>query len=134
MLLAGVLLALIAPPGGDTSACRENPCGVTEVLPNILAWDGRIVRVRGWLRCPGNFTCQLEPSATPDYEHSATIDYVKAMEPKLKALNGAQIVLLARVTAQCSGEEICTDRGPELIPLRIERVLDRPKPPAKKAS
>lgn len=134
MLLAGLLLALIAPPGASKRACSEKPCGVAEVLPQIAAWDGRTVRVQGWLRCPGGFTCQLEPSATPDYEHSATIDYVKAMEPELIALSGAQIVLVARVTAQCFGENICTDRGPDLIPLRVERVIVRPPHLVKKAS
>jgi hypothetical protein len=95
-------------------------------LKNIEALDGQTVLVRGWLKgCHGGFDCQIGPDGAVEYRESATIDFVRAMETELGKLDGSEVILHARVTAECSGEEICTDRGPDLVPLKIERILVR---------
>ena len=122
MIAVGLMLAA-ATPEAPIARCASAICTVAEVKPNVVEWDGRELRVSGWLSgCHRTQVCQLKPNPDAPYEQTLTIDFVERIEPALGRLDGKRVVLLARVTDECSGENICVDRAPELIPLSVERA------------
>jgi hypothetical protein len=54
-------------------------------------------------------------------EATLIIDYVPEIERQLKPLDGKEVLLRVRITDECA-RNICTDRGPDVVPLQILRV------------
>jgi hypothetical protein len=124
------VVALFSMPVATAAAqdrCAHRICTVEEVLDHVLDWDDRTVLVRGWVSgCHHTFDCTIRSiERGGDDDRRATIDFVKMIEPTLGAVDGSEIILRARITDICSGDNICTDRGPTLIPIGIERVVTR---------
>ena len=117
ILAALVLLASAMPPQIEAAALSRT----------IAAHDGDIVRVSGWVdpRC-GGLNCQLTSRPVTDDERpsvqdSVRIGHVEEVEPSLVAAAGRQVVLEGRVSATCR-REVCTDRAPDLVPIRLVHV------------
>ncbi len=131
-IAAAILFGFAATPGGmPPGPCGLAPCSVETVFEHIHAWDGQTVSVRGWLTgCHGGFECYLQslPGAWRPGRVMLIIDRVETLEPSLGRHDGSEIVLKARVTKLCTGEDgrpLCLDRGPALVPVAIESVLTR---------
>lgn len=89
-----------------------------------MAWNDHIVLVRGWVaECGNSLECYLFSTRDPNGpEGVLTIGYVPQTEAKLAALNGAEVILEARVTDQNLNSG-CRDRCPDIIPIRISRIV-----------
>lgn len=110
---------------GAASAEPENGIySVGEVKAAILSLDGKNVQVRGWLiGCHGGFDCRIATSPNDRDGPYLTIDLLKSFEPQLSLASGQEIILKAKVTKECT-VNICTDRGPDLVPIRVMKIID----------
>ena len=119
-----LLIALLAL----SSAARAEPTKVwhvDEVVARLSQLDGQVVRIRGWISgCDGGLDCYIEsrPEAERARSHTITIDFVSEVEPWLSRLSGKQVILESRVTAACRTTHICTDRAPDVVPIRVVRT------------
>jgi hypothetical protein len=126
---AALLLALMAAQ--PASAAGVPTFDVAEVAAKIVALDGKVMRLRGWVS-PGcyKFGCGLvsrfpKNPAQPDLV-GISIDYDEAFETKLQSVVGAEVVIEGRIDATCRRPHvICTDRAPDFHPYRIVRVIQR---------
>ena len=135
MILAGAILMLAQALAPSAEICSRRPCDVATVRSHRLAWDGKMILVRGVIEgCHGGLRCTLRMPASKPTPTTPwiTLDMVKEVEPSLGRADGAEVVLRGRVTAVCAGDEICVDRGPDLVPINIVRVLSRPTKPMRK--
>jgi hypothetical protein len=125
-------LTLIALLGISQSVGAKKLASIADVQQNLLSWSGEIVLIEGWVwGCHGDFACYLSSAPMNKGLHSLTIDFRPSFEPKLHRVSGMRILLKAKVTSECAGENICTDRAPEIIPIRIVKVFpEKPSSPA----
>lgn len=117
------------------SVPQTNTVSVEQVTQNIHAWDGQIVTVSGWLgKCRG-LDCAIYAtlddarSIGPIYESN---DYQAAMarrlgigfdaefDRKAAPLQFRKVRVRGRVSDECRGDNICTDRAPDIHPISIE--------------
>ena len=109
------------------AACQSTPVindpSLAEVREKRLEWNGRTVNVRGTIEgCKGEaWGCVLFTGPSDDKRSVLIIDFVPDLEPQLAAVAGREISLRARVTDECA-RQICTDRGPDIVPLQILKV------------
>lgn len=118
------LLTLIFSAALLSADAGQQIYGVAEVKADILKLDGNNIQIRGWVKgCTGGLSCGLV--ASPDDVKGAylSIAHVRSFEPQLTAARGQEIVLKAEVTKECT-VNICTDRGPDLLPIRIMKIFD----------
>ena len=90
-------------------------------------WDGRVVRIRGWLEC-GTWGCDLRSRRMQGGGSSASVSIGDnaGLTPSLADAAGHEVVIEGRATAECR-REVCTDHGPELMPTRIVRIFGAPR-------
>lgn len=114
--------------GAFSASCTAGPGGgalsVGDVSPHLAAWDGETVLVRGWIRgCHHGFQCTIDPGPRGDAKHERflILDHVPALEDRLGAADGREVILRAKVTDICV-VNICTDRAPALVPIAVTKV------------
>jgi hypothetical protein len=128
---AFILTAAMAILGGCVSVPRSNSLAVEEVVQNIHAWDGREV----WLgKCRG-LDCAIYASLDdarrigPIYDNgdwravmarSLSIGFDKDFDKRAAPLQFKKVRLRGRISDECSGDNICTDRAPDIYPISIE--------------
>jgi hypothetical protein len=106
------------------AAVPQDSPTLREVFESRIEWNDKVVWVKGWVHgCRGPlFMCSLTDSPSLDLsEARLVIDYLPKMESKLRRVDGKQVLLKARVTDECA-QAICTDRGPDIIPIKIQKV------------
>ena len=110
---------VLAPLQACQSVAGEAPIlTVNQVTDHIREFDGRVVRIKGWLEQCRGIECVLRGR-----DH-ATLSIAKGpFDRQLDEDAPADVVLLAKVDATCySGREICLDRTPDLQVIKVERV------------
>lgn len=124
MKAAAALLLLSMGGSSLSAATKANVLSVSDVKNDILALDGKNVMVRGWVKgCGGALSmCELQTSPDANDGPSLTLAYVSTVEKQLKLVAGGEVILKARVTDECT-VNICTDRGPDLVPIRVIKVF-----------
>ncbi len=123
MTIAALLLSLIGAP---LPVDEPMTLSAGMLSRRIEELDGRTVQVRGWLHCQ-HWGCSLRTRPWPP---AAAVDMVyigdtEAMAAAFADAAGHQVIVEGRVTAACR-REICTDHGPDLMPLRLVRVFGVP--------
>jgi hypothetical protein len=94
---------------------------VAEVDQHLVEWDGRIVRVRGWVNTcgPGRAT---GPAVSPTKQCAGRGDLPISISPRLfRTIKGKVAVLKVRIDASCRKHR-CFDRYSLLQVQRVEAV------------
>ena len=117
---ASALVMLLCAPA---VAWASQSLSVADVKSKLQSLDGKTIQIRGWVvGCNGGFDCRLVTSLSDQRSPSLTIDFVASFEPRLTAVAGDEIILRAKVTDECT-VNICLDRGPDIIPIRVMKVF-----------
>ncbi len=123
MTVAALLLLLTGAP-----SLADEPIALSAAMLSrrIEELDGRTVQVRGWLHCR-RWGCSLSnrPSKSDAAVAGVNIGDAGAMTSAFTDAAGHQVIVEGRVTAACR-REICTDHGPDLMPLRLVRIFGVP--------
>ena len=98
---------------------------VPEVVANFAAYDGRTVRVRGWLDTCQMLSCGLfatkEEALNRGYgEHMLSVGSTPDFDDQAVGRGPAEVIIVARVNSDCRSKFICMDRANELEPLAIK--------------
>ena len=105
------------------NAGASKPFSVAEVRNSIRSLNGEKILIRGWVvGCNGGFNCSLVQSLNDIDAPSLTIDFIAAFEPQLTLAAGDEVILKVRVTDECT-VNICLDRGPDIVPIRLMKVF-----------
>jgi hypothetical protein len=119
-ILAATLLA----------ACQSLPSQqqvltVNDVAGRLKAYDGQVIRIRGWLKECRGIECVLRGR-----DYAVLSIAAPPLDSFLNSNSPAEFVLLAKVDAKCESKEIiCLDRVPELHVVKVERISRHAPPP-----
>ena len=137
VLAAALLIGLGA---GCVTARPAPTLGVAEVVARHTELNGRVVRVRGWIRtCHGRGCSLCETSAGAEGRGAEagwlSIGWAPNFDRQVRSLGLVQIELEARVRAVCFNDpmpagvvEVCADRVDQLQNPRLVRILSRHTP------
>lgn len=135
IVLAAALLICLGV--GSATARRAPTFSVAEVVARHIELNGRVVRVRGWIReCHGR-SCSLYEAAVGAKGGGAeaawlSIGWAPAFDRQVRQLGVAQIEVEARVHAVCFNDpmptgvvEVCADRVDQLQNPRLIKTVSQ---------
>jgi hypothetical protein len=114
LLLVGASCAL--------ASCAADTVSVANLAADRAALSGKTVRIDGRI----DTDCDIMGCNIASLDGSARLSlaYGTPVEQAIQAAGGRRVILEAQATANCGDDEICTDRAPEIVPIRIVRYLD----------
>jgi hypothetical protein len=97
---------------------------VPEITSSIAQFDGKTVRMRGWLDVCQDLSCGLfaskEAAIERQYgEHMLSIGSTPEFDDEAVGRGPAEVVIVARMSADCRTKYVCMDRAHDLRPIAI---------------
>jgi hypothetical protein len=135
--IAGIALGLASC---GPSAPAEKPLSVPEVVANIDTFNGKTVRVTGYLGSCAGYDCVLfidragreamrrrmqaivrHASIMPDEPQWLGIGSANDFDSKVAALQNRNVTITGKVTNRCryAGWPACTDRSTDIVPIDV---------------
>jgi hypothetical protein len=117
-------LAIVLATSGCVSLRSAGALTVAEVTSSIVQLDGKTVTVRGWLDVCQHLSCGLFPSKEAAIERQygdqmLSIASTPDFDDQAEGRGPAEVLLVARVSADFRTKYICMDRAHELQPIAI---------------
>jgi hypothetical protein len=127
VIVAALLLAQLAPAEPKPVATT-----IAAIRANPKKFDGRVVRLTGWVNQCKPLTCWIEERAA-SAAGGAGAHLSIATNPKFDAtvrpLIPTKVEFDARFSATCQTAEVCLDRAPELTITSLRAVVSTEPPP-----
>ncbi len=109
---------------GCVSLQTSGALAVSDVTSDMTRFNGKTVRIRGWIDRCENLSCGLfaskEAAIQRQYgEHMLSIGSNPEFDDQAVGRGPAEVILVARVSDRCRTRYICMDRASELVPLAV---------------
>ena len=123
IMLAQVTFAPVEPAPVPTTiaAIRENP----------RKFDGRVVRLNGWINRCQRLSCAIDERPASGSEGPGShlsIGENQKFDDTVKTLVPTYVEFDARFNATCLTSAVCTDRAPELTIVSLRSVVSLEPP------
>lgn len=125
MIAALLMLAQIAPAPAEP---KPVPTTIAALLANPKKFDGKVVRLHGWMNQCTPRVCFISENPTgPAVGQSLSIGGNPKFDATIKPLLPTYVEFDARFDATCV-TGVCTDRAPTLTVITLRGVVS-PEPP-----
>ena len=128
MIAALLVLAQMAPM---PSVPKPIPATIAAIRANPRKFDGRVVRLHGWVNHCERLSCSIDERAANapggPGQHLSIASNQK-FDATIAPLLPTYVEFDAQVSAQCLTASVCSDRAPELTIVTLRSVVS-PEPP-----